>query len=185
MRSNDIAGHPEGAVKASQPQIVDTRNSLGEMTMDWNFGKTKLAAVLGALCAVGALVTVGLSEGSAAQQSNFMGGAPEILELGDVRTLRLRFPAGVRSNWHSHSDGQLLMLESGRGLTQVRGQALLEMRVGDPWWTAAGVEHWHGAHPEEAAVQWTIYEGTPTWMEPVQDPQYRAPSRVGSAHSNK
>ena len=88
--------------------------------MDRNFGKTKLSTALGAICAVSALVTVGLSEGSAAQQSNFMGGAPEVLELGDVRTLRLRFPAGVRSNWHTHSDGQLLMLESGRGLTQVR-----------------------------------------------------------------
>jgi quercetin dioxygenase-like cupin family protein len=145
--------------------------------MDWKLGKTKLATVLGAICAVSALVTVGLSEGSAAQQSNFMGGAPEVLELGDVRTLRLRFPAGVRSNWHTHSDGQLLMLESGRGLTQVRGQALLEIQPGEPWWTAAGVEHWHGAHLDEASVQWTIYEGAVTWMDPVTDDQYRARSR--------
>jgi len=144
--------------------------------MDRDFGRTKIAAVLGAMLGLAALVTLGMSEGNAAQQSNFMGGAPEILDIGDVRTLRLRFPAGVRSNWHTHSDGQLLMLESGRGLTQVRGQALLEMRPGEPWWTAAGIEHWHGAHPDEAAVQWTIYEGGVDWLDPVTDAQYGARS---------
>jgi quercetin dioxygenase-like cupin family protein len=147
--------------------------------MDWKFGRTKLAGVLGTVFAVAALVTLGLSEGNAAQQSNFMGGAPEVLEagsMGEVSALRLRFPAGVRSNWHTHTDGQLLMVESGRGLTQVRGQAIEVAGPGEPWWTAAGVEHWHGAHPDEAVVQWTFYEGSVNWMDPVTDAQYRAPS---------
>jgi len=111
------------------------------------------------------------------QQSNFMGGNPEVLgDLAaiDVRTTRLRFPAGVRSNWHTHvGGGQLLMLEAGRGLHQVRGGPLHEMRPNEPWYTAEGVEHWHGAHPDEAAVQWTIYGGTVNWLEPVTDEQYR------------
>jgi quercetin dioxygenase-like cupin family protein len=147
--------------------------------MDRDFGKTKLAAVLGAMCAIAALVTLGLSEGNAQQQSTFMGGAPEILErgtMGDVAALKLRFPAGVRSNWHSHSDGQLLMVESGRGVTQVRGGPIEVAGPGEPWWTAAGVEHWHGAHPNEDVVQWTFYAGSPTWLEPVLDAQYRAPT---------
>ena len=46
---------------------------------------------------------------------------------------------------------------------------------GDPWWTEAGVEHWHGAHPNEDVVQWTFYSGNPDWMDPVTDDQYRAP----------
>ena len=37
------------------------------------------------------------------------------------------------------------MLEEGRGRTQVRGGPVLETVPGQPWWTAAGVEHWHGA----------------------------------------
>jgi quercetin dioxygenase-like cupin family protein len=117
------------------------------------------------------------SEANAAQQSNFMGGSPEI--LGDlasveVRTMRLRFPAGVRSNWHAHvGGGQLLMVESGRGLHQVRGGPLHEMRPNEPWYTPEGVEHWHGAHPDEAAVQWTIYGGDVNWLDPVTDEQYR------------
>jgi len=118
------------------------------------------------------------TEATAAQQSPiFMGGNPEglgTLEEIDVRTSRLRFPAGVRSNWHTHvGGGQLLMIESGRGLHQVRGGPLHEMRPNEPWYTAEGVEHWHGAHPDEAAVQWTIYGGDVNWLEPVQDEQYR------------
>lgn len=117
------------------------------------------------------------SEANAAQQSNFMGGSPEVLgnlASVDIQTMRLRFPAGVRSNWHTHvGGGQLLMIESGRGLHQVRGGPLHEMRPNEPWYTAEGVEHWHGAHPDEAAVQWTVYGGTVNWLDPVQDAQYR------------
>ncbi len=91
-----------------------------------------------------------------------------------VRTLRLRFPAGSRSNWHSHTAGQLLMVEEGLGRTQVRGEALMEMHPGQPWWTAAEVEHWHGAAPDEDVLQLTIYSGSVNWMEPVSDEVYKA-----------
>lgn len=109
-----------------------------------------------------------------AQESNFMGGAPSISDSDEVRTLRLIFPAGVRSNWHSHSWGQLLMVEEGRGLTQDRDGPLLEMHPGEPWWTPSGREHWHGAHPEEEVLQLTIYEGEVNWMEGVTDEVYNA-----------
>jgi quercetin dioxygenase-like cupin family protein len=112
------------------------------------------------------------SDLNAAQQSNFMGGNPRIENSEDVRTLRLLFPAGVRSNWHSHSWGQLLMVEEGSGRTQVRGGPVLEALPGDPWFTAAGVEHWHGAAPDEDVLQMTIYEGTVDWLEGVSDEAY-------------
>jgi quercetin dioxygenase-like cupin family protein len=129
---------------------------------------------------VGAFALTGGPESMEAQQapSRFMGGNPSQDSLRDTRTQRLRFPAGSRSNWHSHvNSGQLLMLESGRALTQVRGQPIYEMRPFEPWYTPAGVEHWHGAHPDEEAVQLTIYGGTLNWLEPVEDAAYRAPSR--------
>ena len=65
--------------------------------------------------------------GASAQQSNFVGGTPSQLDAKAVRTLRLKFPAGSRSNWHSHSNGQLLMIEEGLGRTQDRNGPLLEM----------------------------------------------------------
>jgi quercetin dioxygenase-like cupin family protein len=105
-------------------------------------------------------------------QSNFMGGSPTRMDSASVQTLRLRFPAGSRSNWHSHSDGQLLMVESGSGRTQDRGKALIEVRPGQPWFTPPGVEHWHGASPKEDMVQLTIYSGQVKWLEPVSDAVY-------------
>lgn len=109
----------------------------------------------------------------AQQQSRFMGGNPQVQDSENVQTARLLFPAGVRSNWHSHSWGQLLMIEEGRGLAQDRGGEVRQYGPGTPFWTPEGVEHWHGAHPDEAAVQLTIYEGEVNWLEPVSDTEYR------------
>src|SRR5262249_53228162 len=109
----------------------------------------------------------------AGQASNFTGGAPASVDATKVRTSRLRFAKGSRSNWHTHTWGQLLMIEEGVGRTQVRGGTVQEMKAGQPWWTPANVEHWHGASPEQDALQLTIYEGEVKWLEPVTDSQYR------------
>lgn len=127
--------------------------------------------ILTVLIASGIAITMA---GAAAQQSNFVGGTPSQLDVKAVRTLRLKFPAGSRSNWHSHSNGQLLMLEEGLGRTQDRNGPLLEMRPGEPRYTKAGVEHWHGAAPDQDSVQLTIYEGDVKWLEPVSDAVYKA-----------
>ncbi len=138
--------------------------------------KKKVVEILTSVCAalVLGLIVWGPQSNLTAQQSNFMGGSPSISDSDDVRTLRLIFPAGVRSNWHTHSWGQLLMVEEGRGLTQDRGGPLLEMHPGEPWWTPSGREHWHGAHPDEDVLQMTIYEGEVNWMDPVTDAVYNA-----------
>ena len=64
------------------------------------------------------------------------------------------------------------MVEEGSGRHQVRGGPVMEMLPGEPWWTDAGVEHWHGAAPDEDVLQMTIYEGTVEWLDPVMDEQY-------------
>ena len=48
------------------------------------------------------------------------------------------------------------------------------VRPGEPWFTKAGVEHWHGASPSEDMLQLTIYEGTVNWLGPVSDKEYLA-----------
>ena len=66
-----------------------------------------------------------------AQASNFQGGAPQVTEgPDDARYIRILFPAGVRSSWHSHTWGQLLMIEEGIGLHQIRGRAIEEFQPG-------------------------------------------------------
>lgn len=130
--------------------------------------------ILSAIIAGGVFVAIA---GTAAQQSNFVGGTPTQLDAKAIRTLRLKFPAGSRSNWHSHSAGQLLMVEEGKGRTQERNGPLLEMGPGQPWHTKAGVEHWHGAAPDQDVQQLTIYEGEVKWLEPVTDAVYKAAPR--------
>ncbi|HTH25666.1 MAG TPA: cupin domain-containing protein [Vicinamibacterales bacterium] len=127
--------------------------------------------ILTVLIASGIAITLA---SAAAQQSNFVGGTPAQLDAKAIRTLRLKFPAGSRSNWHSHASGQLLMIEEGKGRTQERNGPLLEMSPGAPWFTKAGVEHWHGAAPDQDVVQLTIYEGDVKWLEPVSDAVYKA-----------
>ena len=129
--------------------------------------------VLSAIIGVGVSIAIA---GVAAQQpqSNFVGGNPTQLDAKAIRTLRLKFVAGSRSNWHSHSHGQLLMIEAGRGRTQERNGPLLEVGPGQPFYTKAGVEHWHGAAPDQDVQQLTIYEGDVKWLEPVTDAVYKA-----------
>jgi 4-carboxymuconolactone decarboxylase len=130
-----------------------------------------LAAIVG-LGVVLVLAAGSRSEIAAQQQSTFSGGTPSRMPSDKLSTLRLKFPKGSRSNWHSHSWGQLLMVEEGKGLTQERGGAVKEMGPGQPWFTKAGVEHWHGAATDVDMVQLTIYEGDVKWLEPVTDAQY-------------
>jgi quercetin dioxygenase-like cupin family protein len=106
-------------------------------------------------------------------RSLFTGGNPTRVE-NKMSTSSLRFPKGSRSNWHSHTNGQLLMVQEGKGLTQERGGQVREVLPNQPWWTPAGIEHWHGAAPDVDLVQLTIYEGSVNWLEPVTDAQYRA-----------
>ena len=81
-------------------------------------------AVMTSIVAAGLLVWMA---GIGAQQSNFVGGNPTQMDAKAVRTLRLKFPAGSRSNWHSHSHGQLLMVVEGKSRTQERGSPLLRI----------------------------------------------------------
>jgi quercetin dioxygenase-like cupin family protein len=145
--------------------------------MHKNNKRTSLLEIVmstGAVAVFGWVLVANVGNEISAQQSNFMGGAPRQESAEAVSTLRLLFPAGVRSNWHSHSWGQLLMIERGKGLAQDRGGPLREYGPGQPYWTPAGVEHWHGAAPGEDTLQLTIYEGTVNWLEAVTDEVYLA-----------
>ena len=127
----------------------------------------------GAALALVLVVFVNSTDVVTAQGSNFQGGAPQVTQgPDDASYIRILFPAGVRSSWHSHTWGQLLMIEEGIGLHQIRGRAIEEFHPGEPFWTPSGVEHWHGAHPTVDALQLTIYEGSVDWMEPTTDAQY-------------
>jgi quercetin dioxygenase-like cupin family protein len=88
------------------------------------------------------------------------------------------FEPGARSAWHTHPNGQRLVVVSGVGLTQEWGKPVQVIRPGDVVACPPGVKHWHGAAPTTAmshlAVTATADGRNVTWMEKVSDEQYTA-----------
>ena len=90
-----------------------------------------------------------------------------------MTTSRIRYEAGARTNWHTHTAPQMLGVEDGRGLWQERGDPVKEMVKDVPVVTRANVTHWHGAPANSHSVQLTVYGGTITWGAPVTDAEYQ------------
>lgn len=99
-------------------------------------------------------------------------GAIEVVDSSEMRSSRIRFQAGARTNWHTHSTRQLLLIEEGQGRVQEMGGSIHVLRQGESFYTQAGVSHWHGADPDQAAVQFSVYSGTLDWEQPVTDAEY-------------
>ena len=172
-RSLACAGYSEG--------YAHPRRRIGEGgRIDMKRQAQSRVSVLLAIMAAGAFVSFAFGQPStnAAPQSNFVGGEPSRPDSSDMRALRLRFEAGVRSNWHSHAGWQILAAEEGRGRTQARDGEMIEMVPGGRAVLApAGLVHWHGASPDEHVVQLTVLgggDGGPTsWFGPVSEEEYR------------
>ena len=147
------------------------------------------AAVLVALVSVG----VGaMMAGAYAQQQPARGGAAPVaggaraagpitanltgkgafIDSSDMSTSRLQFEAGARTYWHTHTSGQLLLVEVGKGRLQEVGSAPRDLLLGQPVLTKAGVMHWHGAAPDQGATQFSAYNGSIEWKDAVTDEEY-------------
>lgn len=99
-------------------------------------------------------------------------GVVEFQSIDGMLTRRLRFEAGARTNWHTHTHRQMLWAEEGRGLYQELGEPVKELVKDVPVLTKANVPHWHGAAPNSSVVQLTIYGGDIKWGAPVTDAEY-------------
>ena len=108
---------------------------------------------------------------------NFQGTVTRIQENSQGTIAHFRFEAGSRTKWHSHEGGQIILVEEGVGLTQVRGGPVIEMHAGETIYCQPGVEHWHGAAPNQAGVQFNISRGGIKWLEEVTDKEYTAPTK--------
>jgi quercetin dioxygenase-like cupin family protein len=109
------------------------------------------------------------------QNPNFTGGTVTALdEKPQGNIAHFRFAPGSRTKWHSHDGGQIILVEEGVGLTQVRGGPVIELHAGDTIWCPPGVEHWHGAAPDQGGVQYNISRGGIKWLEEVSDKDFTA-----------
>jgi quercetin dioxygenase-like cupin family protein len=97
-------------------------------------------------------------------------------DLLEVQVFRVTFSPGARTAWHTHPKGQTLVITSGNGLFQKRGEAVQTMRQGDVIVIPALEEHWHGASPislmQHLAIQAVGSSGSATWLEHVTDEDY-------------
>lgn len=88
------------------------------------------------------------------------------------------FEPGARSNWHLHPSGQLLVVTSGVGYHQLKGQAVEIIRKGDVVKCPPNIKHWHGASKDSSMTHIYILpnteKGIVVWKEPVTDATYNA-----------
>jgi quercetin dioxygenase-like cupin family protein len=100
---------------------------------------------------------------------------------GTMNSAEVRFAPGARTHWHSHPDGQVLIVTEGRGRTQLVGGELTAMAAGDAVWVSSGVQHWHGADPESSMTHISITgEGGTVWDgEAVTDAEYDGRGQPG------
>lgn len=86
------------------------------------------------------------------------------------------FEAGARSNWHLHPCGQILMVTSGVGYHQIKGQPIEIIRKGDVVKCPPNVDHWHGASKDSSMSHIYILpnteKGMVEWKDPVTDEEY-------------
>ena len=57
------------------------------------------------------------------------------------------FSPGVRTNWHIHPGGQILIVTEGIGYCQEKGKPRQILHKGDVVKCPRGAAHWHGAAP--------------------------------------
>ena len=84
------------------------------------------------------------------------------------------FEPGVRSYWHCHPGGQILVVWEGEGRVQKRGQKARSLSTGESEYARPWEEHWHGGSPIAAAqyLQVSLQPTGTLWMEEVSSDDY-------------
>jgi len=89
--------------------------------------------------------------------------------------LRVSFAPGARTAWHTHPEGQVLIITSGNGLFGTRRHTR-RMSAGDVIEIDAGVEHWHGAQAS-SPLQHLALQGATDWLDLVSDEDYASDTK--------
>ena len=81
----------------------------------------------------------------------------------------------ARLNWHIHPGGQILIVTEGLGYYQEKGKAKRTIKKGDVIKCLPGVEHWHGATPDQGVTYIATSpaeKGKTIWLNKVSDEDY-------------
>jgi quercetin dioxygenase-like cupin family protein len=97
-----------------------------------------------------------------------------VLSAGNARINSVMFSPGGRTYWHSHDDGQVLIVGTGRGMVATRDGEQRVLAAGDTVYAPPGEEHWHGAAPDSLLLHTAVSLGTTRWLDEVTPDQYKA-----------
>ncbi|HUF76207.1 MAG TPA: cupin domain-containing protein [Longimicrobiales bacterium] len=90
-----------------------------------------------------------------------------------VNAYRVRFEAGTRTAWHTHTGTQLLVVTEGTCRCQKEGEPVHEVAAGGIVAIEAGERHWHGATPDAPMTHIALnIDASTTWFEKVSDEEY-------------
>ena len=87
------------------------------------------------------------------------------------------FEPTARTNWHTHPQGQILIVTEGLGYYQEKGKPIQEIKKGDVVKIPINVEHWHGGSHSNGMTHIAIVsadKNASNWMQPVTDEEYNA-----------
>ena len=104
---------------------------------------------------------------------------------GDVAPAIVNFEVGTITNWHTHPQGQYLIVTEGEGRTQEWGKPIQVIHKGDTIWCPPNVRHWHGASEYSAmshiAITPVATDGkSVTWLEKVNLPTKEKPLQTST-----
>lgn len=86
-----------------------------------------------------------------------------------VSVYRVEFDPGGRTNWHTHSGPQWLLVVEGRIRVQTWGEPARDVGAGDAVVIHPGEKHWHGAAPGARSTHLAVnVNATTEWLEPVE-----------------
>lgn len=125
----------------------------------------------------------------AAPGENFTGTAdfsryPVMPSKGDVAPALVRFSPGARTNWHTHPNGQYLIIIDGVGWVQEWDRPAQAVKKGDVVWFGPGVKHWHGAGANTPMAHIAISpvdasQPNTQWLEQAELPPTPASAALG------
>ena len=90
-----------------------------------------------------------------------------------INAYRVAFQPRARTDWHTHSGIQLLIILDGVCRLQTDGGAVTEINAGDMVSIEPDERHWHGASDREPMTHLAVnVASTTSWFEKVTDDEY-------------
>lgn len=121
-----------------------------------------------------------IEKGNKAQTDYFVGevNLNLLLDKEEYNTIMgiVSFDLGARTNWHTHTNGQILIVIEGVGYYQEKGKRIEVIQSGDVIQIPVNVEHWHGASHKNTMRHFAIIPDSATdkteWLLPVTEDEY-------------